>query len=165
MPPAGAGAVHLPGQLPDDEFAVSGSFDFQPQYAAASAAGDQLELSFIARDVYLVMAADSPVQATVTVTGARTSATEDVSAGGAMVIGQARLYHLVHLRFRCAGRGDHHLQRPGRARLCLHVRRLTRPTRADRRSAARFGGRVFGGLVGRPGRRPRFRSRRRVATV
>ena len=104
-----------------------------PNTSSLRHAGDKLEMSFMARDVYLVMAADSPVQATVTVTGARTSATEDVSAGGAMVIGQARLYHLVHLRFRCAWRGDDHLQRPGRARVCLHVRRLTRPTQADSR--------------------------------
>ncbi len=97
MPPAGKGQFSFPSQLPDSQFAVSGSFDFQPEYVVASDAGDKLEMSFLARDVYLVMAADSPVQATVTVTGARTSATEDVSAGGAMVIGQARLYHLVHL--------------------------------------------------------------------
>ncbi len=97
VPPAGKGQFSFPSQLPDSQFAVSGSFDFQPEYVVASAAGDRLEMSFMARDVYLVMAADSPVHATVTVTGAQTSPTEDVSASGAMVIGQARLYHLVHL--------------------------------------------------------------------
>jgi hypothetical protein len=79
-------------------FAVSGSFDFQPQYATATAAGDKLELSFYARDVYLVAAADTLVSATVTLSGAAGSiATEDVAADGSMTIGAARLYHLVHL--------------------------------------------------------------------
>jgi hypothetical protein len=64
----------------------------------ASAAGDQLELSFFARDVYLVMAADSPVPARVNVTGVGdVGATEDVAVDGSITIGQARLYHLVHL--------------------------------------------------------------------
>jgi hypothetical protein len=48
--------------------------------------------------VYLVAAADSPVPATVRVTGATGAvATEDVAADGSMTIGTARLYHLVHL--------------------------------------------------------------------
>ena len=59
---------------------------------------DQLELSFQARDVYLVMAADTPVDVTVKVTGADGSqGTEDVTAAGSMTVGAARLYHLVHL--------------------------------------------------------------------
>jgi cytochrome c biogenesis protein CcdA/thiol-disulfide isomerase/thioredoxin len=88
----------FPGSLPDDTFAVSGTFDFQLQYATASAAGDKLELSFFARDVYLVAAGDTPVPTTVTVTGVDGAATtEDVAADGSMTIGAARLYHLVHL--------------------------------------------------------------------
>ncbi|MFI5259367.1 MAG: cytochrome c biogenesis protein DipZ [Candidatus Limnocylindrales bacterium] len=97
---AAPGSNHytFPGTLPDDGFAVSGTFDFQPEYATALAGGDQLELSFFARDVYLVAAADSPVQATVKVTGTAGAApTEDVAADGSMTIGAARLYHLVHL--------------------------------------------------------------------
>jgi hypothetical protein len=48
--------------------------------------------------VYLVAAADSPVPATVRVTGVAGAApTEDVAADGSMAIGTARLYHLVHL--------------------------------------------------------------------
>ncbi len=97
QPQAGKGQFSFPGQLPDDQFAVSGTFDFQPEYVVASDTGDRLEMSFMARDVYLVMAADSPVQASVAVVGAKAGATEDVSAGGTLVIGQARLYHLVHL--------------------------------------------------------------------
>jgi cytochrome c biogenesis protein CcdA/thiol-disulfide isomerase/thioredoxin len=88
----------FPSSLADDGFAVSGTFDFQAQYATATVAGDQLELSFYARDVYLVAAADSPVPATVRVMGVTgAAATEDVAANGSMTIGTARLYHLVHL--------------------------------------------------------------------
>jgi len=94
----GANRYTFPSSLADDGFAVSGTFDFQDQFATATVAGDQLELSFYARDVYLVAAADSPVPATVRVTGVAGAApTEDVAADGSMAIGTARLYHLVHL--------------------------------------------------------------------
>jgi cytochrome c biogenesis protein CcdA/thiol-disulfide isomerase/thioredoxin len=95
---AGPNRYTFPSSLPADEFAVSGTFDFQAQYATATVAGDKLELSFYARDVYLVAAADSPVPATVNVTGVTgATPTEDVTASGSMTIGAARLYHLVHL--------------------------------------------------------------------
>jgi cytochrome c biogenesis protein CcdA/thiol-disulfide isomerase/thioredoxin len=95
---SGSNRYTFPATLPDDGFAVSGTFDFQAQYATALAGGDQLELSFFARDVYLVAAADSPVRATVKVIGVtRAAPTEDVAADGSMTIGTARLYHLVHL--------------------------------------------------------------------
>jgi cytochrome c biogenesis protein CcdA/thiol-disulfide isomerase/thioredoxin len=100
-PQAAAAGNHdytFPSSLLDDTFAVSGTFDFQPQYATAANAGDKLELSFFARDVYLVAAADSPVRATVSVTGATgAQPTEDVAANGEIAIGAARLYHIVHL--------------------------------------------------------------------
>ena len=98
--PASAGPkpYTFPSSLAKDNFAVHGTFDFQPEYALASAAGDQIELSFFARDVYLVLAADSPVPATVSVTGAASGGgTEDVAADGSLTVGPARLYHLVHL--------------------------------------------------------------------
>jgi cytochrome c biogenesis protein CcdA/thiol-disulfide isomerase/thioredoxin len=95
---AGPKSYTFPGSLPDDNFAVRGTFDFQPEYALASAAGDQIEMSFYARDVYLVMAADSPVPAKVSVAGvANGGGTEDVAADGSLTVSQARLYHLVHL--------------------------------------------------------------------
>lgn len=94
----GPASYTFPGSLPGDSFAVSGTFDFQPQYALATAAGDRIELSFWARDVYLVLAADSPVPAKVSVDGASSgNSTEDVAIDGSMTIGAARLYHLVHL--------------------------------------------------------------------
>ena len=95
---SGPNRYTFPSSLADDGFAVSGTFDFQDQFATATVAGDQLELSFYARDVYLVAAADSPEPATVRVTGVTgAAATEDVAANGSMTIGTARLYHLVHL--------------------------------------------------------------------
>jgi cytochrome c biogenesis protein CcdA/thiol-disulfide isomerase/thioredoxin len=95
---SGSHQYTLPGQLSDDSFAVAGTFDFQPQYATSLQAGDKLELSFYARDVYLVAAADSPVTATVTVSDVSgAQQTEDVGSDGTMTIGAARLYHLVHL--------------------------------------------------------------------
>jgi cytochrome c biogenesis protein CcdA/thiol-disulfide isomerase/thioredoxin len=97
-PRSGSAAYTFPGELLNDWFAVSGTYDFEPEYAVASAAGDKLELSFEARDVYLVLAADSPVPAEVTLT--RVSGglpTEDVAVDGSFTIGAARLYHLVHL--------------------------------------------------------------------
>jgi cytochrome c biogenesis protein CcdA/thiol-disulfide isomerase/thioredoxin len=97
--PARAGAFDytFPSALPDDQFAVSGTFDFQSEFATATRAGGKLELSFFARDVYLVASADSSVSATVTVTGARGMETEDVATDGTMAIGAPRLYHVVHL--------------------------------------------------------------------
>jgi thiol-disulfide isomerase/thioredoxin len=96
--PAGTSSFTLPDQQPDNTFGLGGTFDVQPQYITATAAGDKIALTFTARDVYLVMAADSPVPATVKVAGANGVAeTEDVAADGSMTIGSARLYQLVHL--------------------------------------------------------------------
>ena len=101
-PASGSHDYTLPESLAKDSFAVSGAWDFQDEYAQTTAGGDKLELSFYARDVYLVMAADSPVSATVGVTGVASGAatiqvTEDVAADGSLTVGPARLYHLVHL--------------------------------------------------------------------
>jgi cytochrome c biogenesis protein CcdA/thiol-disulfide isomerase/thioredoxin len=95
----GSGQYTFPGQLSDDGFALSGTYDAQEEYITATKAGDKLELSFYARDVYLVMAADSPVTGSVSVSGGGGAAgtTEDVSADGSITIGTPRLYHLVHL--------------------------------------------------------------------
>ena len=94
----GVNTYTFPGSVPEDQFAVSGAWDFQPEYAIASQGGDRLELSFFARDVYLVMSADAPVPAKVQVTGTTGAApTDDVGSDGTMEIGTARLYHLVHL--------------------------------------------------------------------
>ena len=96
--PSGKGQYAFPAQLPQDKFALSGSFDGQQDYITALEAGDKLEMSFYARDVYLVLAADTPVPVTVKISGAQgVGMSEDVGADGSMVIGAARLYHLVHL--------------------------------------------------------------------
>jgi cytochrome c biogenesis protein CcdA/thiol-disulfide isomerase/thioredoxin len=97
----------FPSTLPAGGIAASGSFNFQPEYTVAEAAGDKLELSFTAGDVYLVMYSPKPVPATVTVTGidgvTGATVTEDVAADGSMTIGPARLYHLVHLPAMASG--------------------------------------------------------------
>jgi thiol-disulfide isomerase/thioredoxin len=49
-PADGLHQYSFPISLPNDAFALSGTFDFEPQYIANTAAGDQLELSFQARD-------------------------------------------------------------------------------------------------------------------
>ena len=96
--PSGKGQYAFPAQLSQDKFALSGSFDGQQDYVTALEAGDKLEMSFYARDVYLVLAADTPVPVTVKISGAQgVGMSEDVGADGSMVIGAARLYHLVHL--------------------------------------------------------------------
>jgi cytochrome c biogenesis protein CcdA/thiol-disulfide isomerase/thioredoxin len=101
-PRSGSQSYTFPGSLAKDSFAVSGAWDFQDEFAQTTVGGDQLELSFYARDVYLVLAADSPVPTLVGVTGVASGAatlqvTEDVAADGSLTVGPARLYHLVHL--------------------------------------------------------------------
>jgi cytochrome c biogenesis protein CcdA/thiol-disulfide isomerase/thioredoxin len=99
-PQSGPHSYSLPELLPDNEFALSGSFDFQPQYVQSASAGGKLEFSFQAKDVYLVMSADTPVTANVSVSGAADGTvlpTEDVAADGSTTVSTARLYHLVHL--------------------------------------------------------------------
>jgi len=96
------GPAHFsfPGQLPADNFALAGSFDIQKEYITATAAGDQLELSFYARDVYLVLSANPTVVATVKVNGVpagNLDPTEDVGTDGSLIISTPRLYHLAHL--------------------------------------------------------------------
>ncbi|HEY5487134.1 MAG TPA: cytochrome c biogenesis protein DipZ [Candidatus Limnocylindrales bacterium] len=99
VPANGVGQFTFPSSLPSiDEWAVSGTFDFEAQYMQATAAGDKLEYAFEARDVYLVMSADSPTSIRVSVTGAGSvGSTEDISTDGSGTVGPARLYHLVHL--------------------------------------------------------------------
>ncbi len=99
VPADGVAQFSLPSSLPPtDEWAVSGTFDFEAQYMQATKAGDKLEYTFAARDVYLVMSADTPTSIRVTVSGAgNVGSTEDIAADGSGTVGPARLYHLVHL--------------------------------------------------------------------
>jgi cytochrome c biogenesis protein CcdA/thiol-disulfide isomerase/thioredoxin len=99
VPANGVGQFTFPSSLPSiDEWAVSGTFDFEAQYMQATAAGDKLEYTFEARDVYLVMSAESSTSIQVSVSGAGSvGSTEDISTDGSGTVGPARLYHLVHL--------------------------------------------------------------------
>ena len=103
----GPGTFEFPASLPVNDFALSGTFDIEPEYIASESEGARLELSFTARDVYLVLAADSPTPASVSVTGlgieGAAQGTEDVSPSGSLTVNGARLYHLVHLPAMASG--------------------------------------------------------------
>ncbi len=92
-----ASVYTFPGTLLLDEFAVSGSWDFEPQFAQETAAGSKLTLHFYAQDVYLVMTSDQPATVTVTnLTPSVANTSEDVNALGQIAVSASRLYHLVH---------------------------------------------------------------------
>jgi cytochrome c biogenesis protein CcdA/thiol-disulfide isomerase/thioredoxin len=99
-PGDGTHAFQLPSQLDLNSWALGGTWNVSSEYVTAAQAGDKLELSFQARDVYLVLSAPGSVTAHVTIGGAVTAptgGTEDVSASGDLTVSSARLYHLVHL--------------------------------------------------------------------
>jgi cytochrome c biogenesis protein CcdA/thiol-disulfide isomerase/thioredoxin len=98
-PGDGAHDLTFPASLQTNEWALDGKWEISSQFVTTKAAGDKLELSFRARDVYLVMSAPSAVTAHVVVAGASTASvgTEDVSSAGELTVSTARLYHLVHL--------------------------------------------------------------------
>ena len=78
-------------------FAVSGSWDFEPQYAQETVAGSRLTLHFFAQDAYLVMTSDQPSTVTVlSVTPNLANTSEDVNAQGQITVSASRLYHLAH---------------------------------------------------------------------
>jgi thiol-disulfide isomerase/thioredoxin len=88
----------IPDNLSLHHFAVSGSWDFESEYAKVGKAGAKLELHFYAKDVYLVMDSSQAAQATVTLLSPnQPNQTEDLNAKGQVTIDQARLYHLVAL--------------------------------------------------------------------
>ena len=93
-----ASTYSIPDNLPLHHFAVSGTWQFESEYATVTDAGDKLELHFYAKDVYLVMDSTQPAQATVTLLSPdQTNQTEDLNSDGQVTIDQARLYHLVSL--------------------------------------------------------------------
>jgi cytochrome c biogenesis protein CcdA/thiol-disulfide isomerase/thioredoxin len=104
-PSDGTQTLAFPARLDRNAWGLDGTWDVSSQDITASKAGDKLELSFQARDVYLVMSAPGSVTAHVTIAGAGAPAqgTEDVSASGELTVSSSRLYHLVHLP--AAGQG------------------------------------------------------------
>jgi hypothetical protein len=79
-------------------FAVSGAWDFEPEFAQVTKAGAKIEFHFYAKDVYMVMSSNQPTQATVTLLSPdQPNQTEDVNAKGQITINQSRLYHIVTL--------------------------------------------------------------------
>jgi hypothetical protein len=93
-----ASTYTIPDSPPLHHFAVSGSWDFESEYAKVNEAGAKLEIHFYAKDVYLVMDSAQSAQATVTLLSPnQPNQTEDLNAKGQVTIDQARLYHLVSL--------------------------------------------------------------------
>jgi cytochrome c biogenesis protein CcdA/thiol-disulfide isomerase/thioredoxin len=80
-----------------NEWALSGMWIFQPQFAQETAAGAQLELHFYAQDVYLVMTSDQPAVVTIaSLSPNLPNTSEDVNVQGQIMVMESRLYHLVH---------------------------------------------------------------------
>lgn len=98
--PVAAGKVSnytFPGFVALNTFAVSGSWDFEPQFAQETSAGAKLTLHFYAQDVYLVMTSDQPSIVTITgLTPALANTSEDVNPQGEITVSASRLYHLAH---------------------------------------------------------------------
>lgn len=95
--PGQASTYSLPSGLPLNQFAVSGTWNFQPEYAEVTQSGGQLVLHFFARDVYIVMSSSQPTTATLLSSlPTPPSPTEDVSANGTITIDLDRLYHILH---------------------------------------------------------------------
>jgi cytochrome c biogenesis protein CcdA/thiol-disulfide isomerase/thioredoxin len=87
----------FPSSLALGQFAVSGSWDFEPQFAQETAAGAKLTLHFFAQDVYLVMTSDQPATVTVaSLTPNLPNGSADVNAQGQIAVSASRLYHLAH---------------------------------------------------------------------
>ena len=104
----------IPATVPADEFAVAGSWTFEPEYALVSAPGAKLQLHFNAKDVYLVMTSDKPVVVTVTLlTPKQKNQSDDVDAKGQLTVSASRLYHLVQLDAAQEGTVELQFTQPG----------------------------------------------------
>jgi cytochrome c biogenesis protein CcdA/thiol-disulfide isomerase/thioredoxin len=88
----------IPDVVPLNEFAVSGSWTFGPEYATVSAPGARLRFHFGAKAVYLVMTSDTAIPVAVNlVSPSQKNQSEDVDNSGQIMVNAARLYHLVEL--------------------------------------------------------------------
>jgi cytochrome c biogenesis protein CcdA/thiol-disulfide isomerase/thioredoxin len=95
--PGQSSTYTLPSVLPLNQFAVSGNWNFQPEYAQVTQADGLLVLHFYAKDVYLVMRSNQPTTVTlVSVSPTPPSLTEDVGTNGMITVDTDRLYHLLH---------------------------------------------------------------------
>jgi cytochrome c biogenesis protein CcdA/thiol-disulfide isomerase/thioredoxin len=88
----------IPETISRNNFAVSGQWDFEPQFAQEQSAGSQITLHFFAQDVYLVMTSDQPVLVKVSrLIPDMLNSSEDLNPQSAMTVSESRLYHLVRL--------------------------------------------------------------------
>jgi len=83
--PAGTATYHFPSSLPEDDLALAGTWRSNSEDLVAGA-GAQIELSFMADDVYLVLGGTGTLD--VALNGTHTKAIH--------VAGVPRLYTLVH---------------------------------------------------------------------
>jgi cytochrome c biogenesis protein CcdA/thiol-disulfide isomerase/thioredoxin len=104
----------IPSVLPQDNFAVSGGWTFDEEYATTSRADDRLELHFYGKDVYLVMTSDKPVPVNVNlVSPSQKNQSDDVNSNGQITVSDSRLYHLVQLDTAQEGTVELQFTQPG----------------------------------------------------
>ena len=87
----------LPASLSLNEFAVSGQWTFNGESASEMQAGAKLVYSFRAKDVYLVMTSEQPVNVKISIDAGLANHSEDVNAQDVLTVSESRLYHLVSL--------------------------------------------------------------------
>ena len=89
----------FPAHLPVHQFALAGLWMLGGEYDTVERAGARLQLHFVARDVYLVLAPPAGQTATVEVSlpPGVANRSEDVDAHGKLHVSADRLYHIVGL--------------------------------------------------------------------
>lgn len=93
----GAQTLVMPTVIRPNQLYLSGTWQFNPEYAVNTTAGARIRFRYSAKSVYFVGSADSPVSLKVTIDGAlpRSSAGADVDAEGKATVGSDRLYKLI----------------------------------------------------------------------
>ncbi|MDE2001856.1 MAG: thiol-disulfide isomerase, partial [Patescibacteria group bacterium] len=105
----GLQTLTLPDSFDLNTLYLSGSWNFQDQYAENTSADAHIVYHYSSQDVYMVAASDTTVSMTVLRDGKPVGAAagEDVSSNGTVSIHADRLYKLVHDP---AGAGEHTLE-------------------------------------------------------
>jgi len=88
----------IPEELALHKFALEGDWTINREHIRADASGVELKLHFFAKDVYLVMDSDQPLQVRIDLLSpAVENRSPDLDASSAVTVDEARLYHLVSL--------------------------------------------------------------------
>ena len=93
----GTQTLQKPASMEPNALYLTGSWDFMPQYAETSSAGDRILYTYSAKSVFFVASASSTVDIQVLRDGVPVSAQkgDDVDANGVAHIKEARLYKLI----------------------------------------------------------------------